>query len=157
MNRNKLIVPIDLKTDEGLVQAQALITEADIVVENFRPGVLSRLGVDFRSLRSMRPELITVSLPGFASNDQLRRQWRAFEAVVAASSGLFTNMGANLVLMGINPSFSPLPLASAYGTMLAVSATILALQARERSGIGDQIEVPLACAIMEGSPTTLSI
>lgn len=150
LNRNKLCVSIDLKAEEGALQAQALIGEADIVVENFRPGVLRRLGIDFTALRSARPDLITVSIPGFASNDQLRREWRAFEAVVAASSGVFTNMGVNRVLMGINPSFSPLPLASAYGTMLAVSAAVLALQARERSGKGDQIEVPLACAVMEG-------
>lgn len=150
LNRNKLIVPIDLKTEEGVSQAQTLIGEADIVVENFRPGVLSRLGIDITALRGTRPDLITVSVPGFASNDQLRREWRAFEAVIAASSGAFTDMGLSRVLMGVNPSFSPLPLASAYGTMLAVSATVLALHARERSGIGDQIEVPLACALMEG-------
>ncbi|WP_407119478.1 CoA transferase [Bradyrhizobium sp. LMG 9283] len=150
LNRNKLILSIDLKTDGGLSRARALIEEADVVVENFRPGVLCRLGIDFSALRKARPDLITVSLPGFASNDQLRRDWRAFEAVIAASSGLFTDIGMNRVLRGINPSFSPLPLASAYGTMLAASATVLALQARERSGIGDQIEVPLACAVMEG-------
>lgn len=150
LNRNKLIVPIDLKTEEGVSQAQALIGEADIVIENFRPGVLSHLGIDFATLRRARPDLITASIPGFASNDQLRREWRAFEAVIAASSGMFTDMGLSRVLMGVNPSFSALPLASAYGTMLAASATVLALQARERSGIGDQIEVPLACAVMEG-------
>ncbi|UWU75779.1 CoA transferase [Bradyrhizobium huanghuaihaiense] len=150
LNRNKLIVPIDLKTDKGVSQAQALVREAEIVVENFRPGVLSRLGIDFTAERKARPDLITVSIPGFASNDQLRRKRRAYEAVILASSGVFTDMGLGRVLRGVNPSFSPLPLASAYGTMLAVSATVLALQARERSGIGDQIEVPLACAVMEG-------
>lgn len=150
LNRNKMIVGIDLKTMEGLAEARVLISEADIVIENFRPGVCSRLGLDFAALRKARPELITVSIPGFASNDQLRREWRAFESVIAASSGVFTDMGLNRVLMGVNPSFSPLPLASAYGTMLAVSATVLALQARERTGLGDQIEVPLACAVMEG-------
>lgn len=158
LNRNKLIVPIDLKTEEGASQARALIGEADIVVENFRPGVLSRLGIDFTALRETRPDLIAVSVPGFASNDRLRREWRAFEAVIAASSGVFADMGLSRVLMGVTPSFSPLPLASAYGTMLAVSATVLALQARERSGIGDQIEVPLACAVMEGlAYNTISI
>lgn len=150
LNRNKLILSIDLKTEAGLAQALALIAEADIIVENFRPGVLARLGVDFAALRRARPALTTVSIPGFASDDQLRRDWRAFESVIAASSGVFTDMGLNRVLMGINPSFSPLPLASAYGTMLAASAAVLALQARERSGLGDGIEVPLACAVMEG-------
>ncbi|MAY70322.1 MAG: carnitine dehydratase [Halomonas sp.] len=150
LQRNKLIVTIDLKTDEGLEQALALIEEADIVIESFRPGVMQRLGIDFSALREERPELITLSMPGFASNDELRRDWRAFESVIAAHSGVFTDMGLNRVLMGINPSFSPLPLGSAYGTMLAATAVTLALQARERTGLGDEIEVPIACALMEG-------
>lgn len=150
LNRNKLIVALDLKTEKGLLEAKALVAEADIVIENFRPGVLARLGIDFSTLRKSRPELITLSIPGFASDDELPRDWRAFETVIAASSGVFTDMGLNRVLMGINPSFSPLPLSSAYGTMLAASATVLALQARERTGHGDHIEVPLASAVMEG-------
>ena len=150
LQRNKLCVRIDLKTDAGLEQAKTLIDETDIVIESFRPGVMQRLGLDLQALREQRPELITLSIPGFASNDELRRDWRAFESVVAASSGMFTDMGLNRVLMGVNPSFSPLPLTSAYGTMLAASAVVLALQARERTGLGDAIEVPLAAALMEG-------
>lgn len=150
LNRNKLVVRLDLKTKDGLSQAHALIAEADIVIENFRPGVLTRLGIDFAALRKERPQLITVSIPGFASKDRLRREWRAFESIISAASGLFTDMGVNRVLMGASPYFSPLPLASAYGTMFAASALMLALMARERSGVGDQIEVPLACAVMEG-------
>ncbi|TPE43432.1 CoA transferase, partial [Amaricoccus solimangrovi] len=150
LNRNKLTLRLDLKSPEGLAEARGLIDEADILVENFRPGVMARLGLDPAALRAARPELITISIPGFASNDELRREWRAFESVIAAASGVFTDMGLNRVLMGINPCFSPLPLASAYGTMLAVSATVLALQARERTGLGDGIEVPLASAVMEG-------
>ncbi|MGO4908842.1 CoA transferase [Pseudorhodobacter sp. W20_MBD10_FR17] len=148
--RNKLIVTLDLKTPEGLGNALALCAEADILIENFRPGKLARLGVDFAALRAARPELITVSLPGFASDDIERRDWRAFESVIAASSGVFTDMGLNRVLMGLNPSFSPLPLASAYASQIAASSTVLALQARQVTGVGDQIEVPLAAAVMEG-------
>lgn len=150
LNRNKLCLRLDLKSSEGLRQARELIAKADLVIENFRPGVMAGLGLDFSELRRSRPELITLSIPGFASNDELRREWRATEAVIASASGVFTDMGQNRVLMGINPSFSPLPLASAYGTMLAVSAAVLALQAREKSGVGDEIEVPLASAVMEG-------
>jgi len=150
LNRNKLCLRLDLKSAEGLRQARELIAQADILIENFRPGVMSRLGLDFAELRRSRPELITLSIPGFASNDQLRHEWRATEAIIASASGVFTDMGQNRVLMGINPSFSPLPLASAYGTMLAVSSVVLALQAREKHGVGDQIEVPLAAAVMEG-------
>ncbi|WP_417260287.1 CoA transferase [Celeribacter sp.] len=150
LNRNKVIVNLDLKSEQGLQDALALIAEADIVIENFRPGKLAALGIDFTALREARPELITLSVPGFASNDAERRDLRAFESVVAASSGVFTDMGLNRVLMGINPSFSPLPLASAYAAQIAASATVLALQSRQTTGLGDHIEVPLAAAVMEG-------
>ena len=150
LNRNKIIVNLDLKSDEGLEQAHALCAEADIIVENFRPGKFAKLGFDFAAMREDRPDLITISVPGFASNDAERRELRAYESIVAASSGVFTDMGLNRVLMGLNPSFSPLPLASAYASQIAASATVLALQSRQVTCLGDQIEVPLAAAVMEG-------
>jgi len=118
---------VDLKTPEGLDQAMALIAHADVVIESFRPGVMRRLGIDFAQLRETRPELVTLSVPGFASNDQLRSEWKATEAVVAATAGAFTDMGFNRVLMGLNPCFSPLPLASSYTITMASSAVVLAL------------------------------
>lgn len=150
LNRNKLSVRLDLKSDEGKRQAEAFIAEADIVLESFRPGVMKRLGFDFEDMRNERPELITLSMPGFASNDQLRAEWMATEAIVSATCGAFTDMGFNRVLMGLNPSFSPLPLASSYATTLAASSVVLALFNREKTGRGDLIEVPIASAMMEG-------
>ena len=150
LNRNKLMLELDLKTKDGLEQAKALIASTDIVIEGFRPGKMAKLGLDFAKLREERPQLITLSIPGFASNDEQRRELRAYESVISASSGVFTDMGLNRVLMGLNPSFSPLPLPSAYGAMLAGSSVVMALQAREENGIGDSIEVPLAAAAMEG-------
>ncbi|MCL4153074.1 UNVERIFIED_CONTAM: hypothetical protein GTU68_009973 [Idotea baltica] len=150
LNRNKVIVNLDLKSDDGLEKALALCAEADIVIENFRPGKLAKLGIDFAAMRQDRPELITLSIPGFASNDEQRRELRAFESIVSATSGVFTDMGLNRVLMGLNPSFSPLPLSSAYASQIAASSVVLALQSRQVTGLGDQIEVPLAAAVMEG-------
>ncbi|KFX67818.1 carnitine dehydratase [Pseudomonas taeanensis MS-3] len=150
LNRNKSSLRLDLKSEAGLAQALALIDQADIVIEGFRPGVMQRLGIDFSQLRETRPELITLSVPGFASNDTLRREWKATEAVVAATGGAFTDMGFNRVLLGLNPSFSPLPLGSAYATALAAASVVLALQSREKTGRGDAIEVPVISALMEG-------
>lgn len=150
LNRNKSCLSVDLKTPEGFDQAMQLIDCADVVIESFRPGVMRRLGIDFAELRATRPQLITLSVPGFASNDQLRSQWKATEAVVAATAGAFTDMGFNRVLMGLNPCFSPLPLASSYTVTLASSSVVLALLAREKTGLGDCIEVPVIAAMMEG-------
>jgi len=150
LQRNKHIVNLDLKTADGVADALRLIDEADIVVEGFRPGVMKRLGIDFTALRAAQPDLITLSVPGFASDDELRRDWRAFESVIAATSGVFSDMGLNRILMGVNPSFSPLPLGSAYATVIAAAAVMLALFSRAKTGVGEQIEVPLASALMEG-------
>ena len=150
LNRNKSCLRLDLKTEQGLTQALTLIDQADIVIESFRPGVMEKLGVNFQQLREQRPQLITLSMPGFASNDQLRRDWKATEAVVAATAGAFTDMGFNRVLMGLNPCFSPLPLGSSYATCLGASSLALALFGREQTGFGDSIEVPVVAAMMEG-------
>lgn len=150
LNRNKKLVTLDLKSQSDLATAKQLIGDADIVIENFRPGKLAALGLDLATLRETFAHLITVSIPGFASNDDLRKDWRAYESIIAAASGIFTDMGLNRVLMGVNPSFSPLPLSSAYGAMIAASATVFALQSRQHTGVGDAIEVPLATAAMEG-------
>jgi len=150
LNRNKSCLSLDLKTTQGLSDALELIDQADIVIESFRPGVMEKLGVNFQQLRSQRPELITLSMPGFASNDQLRRDWKATEAVVSATAGAFTDMGFNRVLMGLNPCYSPLPLGSSYATCLGAASLALALFGREKSGRGDSIEVPVIAAMMEG-------
>lgn len=150
LHRNKSCISLDLKTDIGKQQAHSLIENADVVIEGFRPGVMKRLGIDFENLRESRPDLITLSVPGFASNDELRREWKATEAVVAATSGAFSDMGFNRVLMGIEPSFSPVPLGSSYAISLAASSVVMALFEREKTGRGDNIEVPVAAALMEG-------
>jgi crotonobetainyl-CoA:carnitine CoA-transferase CaiB-like acyl-CoA transferase len=150
LNRNKSTLLLDLKSAQGLAQAHSLIDNADILIESFRPGVMQTLGVDFQQLCSQRPELICLSMPGFASNDQLRRDWKATEAVVSATAGAFTDMGFNRTLMGLNPCYSPLPLGSSYAVCIGASALVLALFSREKTGYGDIIEVPVIAAMMEG-------
>ncbi len=150
LNRGKTCVEIDLKTEAGLAQARRLVRSADVVVENFRPGVMDRLGLGMAGLRSDNPGLVTLSLPGFSSKDPERAGLAAWEAVVAAACGQYSDMGLNRVLMGIEPSFSSLPLASAYAAVLGAGAVTLALFKRGQGGRGDAIEVPLAAALMEG-------
>ncbi len=147
--RGKSAITLDLKAEAGQKTALELAARADVLIENFRPGVMRRLGLDADTLRAINPALIYLSLPGFASTDPELAAVPAWEAVIAARTGQFTDMGLNRRLMGINPSFTPLALASAYGAAFGAMSVLFALGARERSG-GETIEVPLAAALLEG-------
>lgn len=150
LNRGKKRFSLDLKTERDLQVAKALIQHADIVVENFRPGVMTRLGLGSGEVREQNPELIYLSLPGFSEKDKKYCDTPAWEGVIAAAVGQFTDMGLNRILLGINPSFSPLPLASSYAAVLGATAVMSALYSRFKTGFGDAIEVPASAALMEG-------
>jgi crotonobetainyl-CoA:carnitine CoA-transferase CaiB-like acyl-CoA transferase len=149
LSRGKSSLVVDLKTTEGRSTVVELVRRSDVVIENFRPGVMGRLGLGPDDLRSVNPSLVSLSLPGFASTDPELAGVPAWEAVIAARTGQFTDMGLNRRLMGVNPSFTPLGLASAYGAAFGTMAVLFALNARERLG-GGHIEVPLASALFEG-------
>lgn len=150
LNRGKRSIALDLKSSVDRATAQDLIRTADVVVENFRPGVMSRLGLDATELRRTQPRLIYLSLPGFSATDPTRAALPGWEGIVLSATGGYTDMGLNRVLMRINPSYSPLPLASAYAAALGVLAVVVALLDRMSSGCGEHIEVPLADAVLEG-------
>ena len=149
LSRGKRSLVLDLKTDAGRQTALDMVARADVVIDNFRPGVMARLGLGPADLRAVNPGGVSLSLPGFASTDPELAGLAAWEAVIAARTGQFTDMGLNRQLMGINPSFTPLGLASAYGAAFGAMAVLFALGARDRMG-GDHIEVPLASALFEG-------
>jgi len=149
LSRGKRALTLDLKTADGRAMALDLVRRSDMAIENFRPGMMERLGLGPEALRRVNPDIISLSLPGFASTDPEFAGLAAWEAVIAARTGQFTDMGLNRRLMGINPSFTPLGLASAYGAAFGAMSALFALTARERMG-GEHIEVPLASALLEG-------
>ena len=150
LNRNKKSITLNLKDSQDRAAARALIAGADVVVENFRPKVMGRLGLGAQEMLARNPRLVYLSLPGFSGTDAELADVQAWEGVVAAAVGQFTDMGLNRVLMGVDPSFSPLLMASSYAAVLGALAVVIALRARERDGQGDVIEVPLAAALSEG-------
>ncbi len=149
LSRGKSSLTLDLKADADLQIAEALIARSDVMIENFRPGVMAWLGLGPDRLQQINPGIISLSLPGFASTDPELSGIAAWEAIIAARTGQFTDMGLNRRLMGINTSFTPLPLASAYGAAFGTLSVLFALRARHRNG-GEHIEVPLASALLEG-------
>ena len=126
---------LDLKSTADLASARGLISSADVVIENFRPGVMDRLGLGWDIVRRGHDRLIYCSLPGFAADDP-RATMPAWEGVLAAAAGTYTRSGAE-----DQPRFNALPLASEFGALAA--AIVMALIARERDGRGQRLEVPL--------------
>jgi len=137
-NRNKRSIVLDLKKPADLDAAKKLVASADVVIENFRPGVMDRLGLGGAVMTAMNPRLIYCSLPGFGSDDP-RAQVRAWEGVLGAATGAYR---AGAASKG-QPVYTVIPYASAYGAFLCAVSVAMALNARERSGLGQHVEIPL--------------
>ena len=149
LQRGKRGLVLELKDAADLAFARALVGTADVLIENFRPGVMERLGLGWDAVRSER--LIYCSLPGFAADDP-RAAVPAWEGVLAAATGTYTGRGATVggartsqpaAAVAEEKRFNALPLASEFGALAAAIAIVMALIARERDGLGQRIEVPL--------------
>jgi crotonobetainyl-CoA:carnitine CoA-transferase CaiB-like acyl-CoA transferase len=143
-NRGKRRAILDLKKPGELAAARRLTASADVVIENFRPGVLARLGLDLDAIRRVSPALITCSLPGFGADDP-RAAMRGYEGVIAAATAN-CQPRAGEEPPGWDwerPTHSALPLASSFAAYLAATSIVMALIARRRTGRGQRVEVPL--------------
>ncbi len=148
LNRNKQLLALDLKSEEGKAQALALIERADVLIENFRPGVMARLGLDYTSVKKANPQLVYLSLPGFSSKDTARAGIRGWEGVLSAAAGVFVEASGTRHHLGFPHAYTWVPLCSAFGSMHGAVAIMAALNAREERGHGTVIEVPLVEAGM---------
>lgn len=146
LSAGKSIAYLDLTTSAGRHRASALIADAHVVIENFGPGVAARLGIDAEACRRINPNVLHLSLPGFMPGDTIHEQTPAFESILLASAGALCDMGLNRVLLGVDASYTPLLLASVYGSVHAAFAVVCALFAGRR---GESITVPLASALSE--------
>jgi len=141
-NRGKRSILLDLKNTNDLNTAKELIQSADVVIENFRPGVMDRLGIGPEAMTEANPQLIYCSIPGFASDD-LRRSMPAYEGIIGAASATYRPSDDPKATDLERPIYTALPIASAYGAFQSSIAITMALNAREKGNIGQRIEVPL--------------
>ena len=137
-NRNKRSIALDLKQDGDRETARQLIAGADVVIENFRPGVMERLGLGAAAMTAANPRLIYCSLPGFGSDDP-RAQVKAWEGVVGAATGAYRATHAT----NGRPVYTVVPYGSMYAAFLCAVTVAMALNARARSGVGQRVEIPL--------------
>jgi len=137
-NRNKKSVVINLKTQAGRAIFYDLVKVCDVVVDNFRPGVLERLEIDYAKLSALNPRLIQCSVTGFGSNGEYRN-YPALDLVVQAISGHMAVTGEP----GRPPVRVGIPLGDLSGAIFACKGILAALYDRERTGRGLRIEISM--------------
>jgi glutaryl-CoA transferase len=136
INRNKESITLDFKKSAGRGVLDRLIATSDVLVENFRPGTLSKLGLDYAALASKHPRLIYCSISGFGHSGP-RRNEPGYDAVIQAEGGLMSVTGA--------ADGPPYRLGVAIGDIvtgiLAAQGVLLALLSRHRTGQGQFVDI----------------
>ncbi|HYC82760.1 MAG TPA: CoA transferase [Solirubrobacterales bacterium] len=141
-NRGKEIVHADLRSDEGRQQVLELVATADVVVDNFRPGVLERLGLGYEVIRAAREDVIYCSVTGFGVDPETSGPYSDFPAldiVVQAMGGLMTLCGE----AGGPPLYPGFGIGDVGSSMFATMAILEALVRRERTGQGARLDVAM--------------
>jgi crotonobetainyl-CoA:carnitine CoA-transferase CaiB-like acyl-CoA transferase len=138
INRNKESVTLDFKQAEGRALLDALIAKSDVIVENFRPGSLGRLGLDYASLAPQHPRLIYCSISGYGQTGP-RRKEPGYDAVLQGEGGLMSITGSP----DVPPVRSGVAIADIATGMFAAQGVSMALYARERTGRGQMVDVSM--------------
>lgn len=142
VNRNKCSVAIDLAGDEGVADALALASRADVVVENFRPGRLAEVGLDFPSVEAVNPGVIYCSISGFGAG--AGASLPGYDFVVQAVGGLMSLTGPEEG----PPSKVGVAMVDVLTGLHAVIGILAAVEARHRTGRGQLVEVNLLSSLL---------
>jgi CoA:oxalate CoA-transferase len=137
-NAGKKSIALDLKDVDDLTIAKAIVERSDALLENFRPGVIDRLGLGYQAVKVFNPEIIFCSVSGYGQNSP-RRDWPAIDNIVQATSGMMMLSGAE----GDPPSRIGFPVVDTLTGQTAAMAILSALFKRERGGGGDYIDVSM--------------
>ena len=136
-DRGKRSMSIDLKTPQGKELVMRLAQDADIVTENFRPGVMDRLGVGYEELRKVNPEIIYAQNSGFGVKGPYSDKG-CFDIVAQGLSGAMRALGGGATA---TPEQGPWGLADQVGAMIFAYGISLAVVAKERFGVGQRVDV----------------
>ncbi|HEX4328872.1 MAG TPA: CaiB/BaiF CoA-transferase family protein [Burkholderiales bacterium] len=138
LHRNKRTVTLNLKKPEGQALFMKLVKEADVVVENFRPDVKYRLGVDYESLKRVNPRIILASISGFGEDGPYRER-PGFDQIAQGMGGLMSITG----LPGQGPVRAGIAIADTSSGLYAALGIMIALLEREESGEGQWVQSSL--------------
>ncbi len=138
MNRNKKSMTLDLKSEKGKEIFYELAKRSDVVVDNFRPGVVKNLGVDFDALKKINPRIICCSISGYGETGPFKDR-PAFDLVIQARGGIMSYTGEP----GQMPVRMGAPMGDLAGGLFAAQGILAALFQREKTGRGQKIDISL--------------
>jgi crotonobetainyl-CoA:carnitine CoA-transferase CaiB-like acyl-CoA transferase len=142
-NRNKESIALDLKSEEGKRLLSALIERADVVLENFRPGVLDRLGFSTERMHELNPGLVILSITGFG-HDGPESQRSGYDQILQGEAGLMSLTGSG----PDDPQRVGVPIADLLSGMYGAYGALAALLERERTGRGQVVRTSLLAALV---------
>ncbi|ODP37166.1 CaiB/BaiF CoA transferase family protein [Sphingomonas turrisvirgatae] len=145
-NRGKQSIQLDLRSEDGLADLIRLLERADVVIENFRPGVMQRMGLDHARLRAINPRLVHASITGFGADGPYKGR-PAYDSVPLALSGL-----SSLLLDPADPRMAGPTIADNVTGMYAVQGVLGALLRRDATGEGGHVEVNMLEAAISFIP-----
>lgn len=143
VNRNKRSIGLRINTAQGAELLLRLVRDADVLVENFRPGTLDRWGLSLDKLHEVNPRLVVLRITGFGQEGPYRDR-RAFGTLTEAMSGFAASTGEP----DGPPQLPPFGLADSIAGVAGAAAVSLALYERERSGVGQEIDLSILEPIM---------
>jgi CoA:oxalate CoA-transferase len=135
LNRNKRSITINMKTDEGKEIVRRLVKSSDVLVENFRPGVMERLGLGYEELKKLNPSLIYAAITGFGKTGPYKDR-PAFDFIAQAMSGFMSLNGTE----DMEPMRVGIPITDTIAGLYAAFGILAALRDRERTGHGYEIQ-----------------
>ena len=142
-NRSKKSIRLAIKKPEGRDVLMRLIDAADVVVDNFRPGVMRAMGLDYETLALRNPRIITCSISGFGSTGPLR-DFPGFDQIAQGMSGLMSVTGT----AESGPTRVGIAICDLLGGIFSAQGILLALEARHRDGRGQRVETSLLESIV---------
>src|SRR3984957_3850570 len=138
LHRNKRSITLNLKEKAGLAVLRRMVEKADVIVENFRPDVKDRLGIDYASLRKINPRIVYASISGFGQDGPYRDR-PGFDQIAQGMGGLMSITG----LPGQGPVRVGIPIADLTAGLFCALGIMVALLEREQSGEGQWIQTSL--------------
>jgi len=138
VNRNKRSVTLDLKQEQDRATLHRLVETADVLLENYRPGVAAKLGADYETLRALNPRLIYASISGFGQTGPYAQR-PGFDLIAQGMSGVMSVTGEP----GGNPVKAGVPVSDLSAGLFCAIGILSALHARERTGEGQRVDTSL--------------